>query len=638
MAQGDNHDLDTFPKIFRYNAERWGNQVCMRKKELGLWKQYTWQDAYSEAMHFGYGLLRLGFAKGDKISIIGDNDPQWCCGQMGAQMVGGVAVGVFSDVTPEEAGYIISHSDSSVVLANDQEQVDKILKIRDALPLVKKIIYWDKKGLRNYDDPILLYYNDLLEMGREDERKSPDQVERLIEGITGEDLCLLLYTSGTTGTPRGVMIGYKSMISSVRAFLAVFHIKQGDNLFSAFPAAWMGEQLFGMGAFLGAGPVVNYPEETETVLEDLREISPTMATFGPRQWEGFCSTIQVKMREADILKRSIFKLFVPLARKRVRCVLNKEPVPFYLKVLGAIGRRCVFVHLLDKLGMRKTRIFGTGSASLSPDTFEFLWALGIKLRQVYAGTECGFAFGHYENDIQSDTVGCPAPGIKYKVSENQELLIAGDTVFKGYYKDPEATKKSLKDGWFYTGDAVIKKDDGHVVYIDRVEELGQLSTGAKYSPQYIEGRLRFSPFLKDALILGKEIHPFVSAILNIDFQMVGKWAEDNHINYTTFVDLSQRLDVAELVLEDVQRVNEILTRETRIKRFVLLHKEFDPDEGELTRTRKLKRGEMHKSYGALIEAIYDGKDSIEIDAPVKYRDGRTGIIKTQLNIRTVQDK
>jgi len=638
MAEIADRAVDTFPKILRYDVERWGDQVCMRKKELGIWHEFTWQSAYREAMHFGYGLLRLGFAKGDKISIIGDNDPQWCCGQVGAQMLGGIAVGVFSDVTPEEASYIIGHSDSSVVLANDQEQVDKILKIKDELPLLKKIIFWDKKGLRGYDDPMLLYYNDMLKMGKEDEGKSPDRVERLIDEATGEDLCLLLYTSGTTGVPKGVMISYKAIISSIKAFLAIFDIGQGDNLFSAFPAAWMGEQVFGIGSFLVAGAILNYPEEPETVLEDLREISPTMATFGPRQWEGFCSTVQVKMKDADILKRSIFNLFVPIARKRARSVLNKEPVPFYLRALGAIGRKFVFVPLLDMLGMRKTRIFGTGSASLSPDTFEFLWALGIKLRQVYAGTECGFAFGHYKDDIQAESMGRAAPGIKYKVTEDQELLVAGDTVFTGYYKNPEATEEVLRDGWFHTGDAVVTKDDGHVVYIDRVKELGKLSTGVKYSPQYIEGRLRFSPFLRDALIIGQEIHPFISAILNIDFEMVGKWAEDNRINYTTFVDLSQRSDVAELVLEDIRRVNDILPRETRIKRFVLLHKEFDADEGELTRTRKLKRGVMHKTYGDLIEAVYKGKDSIEINAPVKYRDGRTGIIKTQLNIRTVQDK
>ena len=341
------------------------------------------------------------------------------------------------------------------------------------------------------------------------------------------------------------------------------------------------------------------------------------------------------MKDADIFKRSIFNLFLPAAKKRAIYDLQKRPVPFYLKLADVIGRKCVFGPLVDKLGMRKTRIFAGGSSLLSPDTVEFLHAVGIPLRQAYAGTECGFAFGHYDDDIQAETIGCAPTGVKFKVSDNQELLIGGETLFKGYFKNPEATEEVMKDGWFHTGDAVILKDDGHVVYIDRVSELGQLSNGVSYSPQYIEGRLRFSPYLKDALIVGRKEHPFITAILNIDFEMVGKWAEDNKINYTSFVDLSQKPDIAGLILKDVQRVNQILPEETRIKKYVLLHKEFDPDEGELNRTRKIKRRVMEEKYADLIRASYEGQDSITVEAVVKYRDGRTGIVKTQLKIRTI---
>ena len=634
MVEIGDHGLDTFPKILRYNAEKWGDQVSLRKKDFGIWHEYTWQDAYREACHFALGLLSLGFGRGEHLSIIGENAPQWFCGQWGTQMMRGIVTGIYSDATPEEVKYIVGHSDSKVVLAHDQEQVDKLLQIKGDLPLLSRIIYWDKKGLRNYDDPLLLYYGEVLKIGQEWEINNPKLIEELVDKGTGEDICLLLYTSGTTGVQKGVMITHKSLIASTKFYQQIFDLNRGDHVMSMFPAAWYGEQAFVLGLSFVAAATIHYPEKPETVQADLREISPAYIAFGPRQWEGLCSTVQVKMKSADILKRSIFNLFMPVAKKKASCCIQKRRVPFYIKLADFVGQKIVFDPLRDKLGLAKARIFVNGGSAVSSDSVVYLHSLGIPIRVAYATTECGFVCGHYANDIQPDTMGCAPPGVKFKISDTQELLVSGDSLFKGYYKDPKATEEVMKDGWFYTGDAVILRDNGHLVYIDRVSEMGQLSSGAIYSPQYIEGHLRFCPYIKDAIIIGGKERPYLSAIINIDFESVAKWAEDNNIGFTTFVDLSQKSATEKLVLPDIQRVNKVLPQETRIKKFVLLHKEFDADEGELTRTRKLKRGVMQKTYENLIEAIYEEKDSVTINAPVKYRDGRTGIIKTELKIRT----
>jgi len=635
MGRFINQAGNTFPKILRVNAEQWPEEICMRKKDFGIWNQFTWKDVWKKVGCFAIGLKALGFEYGDKMSIVGDNDPQWIWGQLAAQSLGGIAVGIFSDATPEEIKYIVGNSDSKIVLANDQEQVDKLLQIKEDLPLLEKVIYWDDKGLRNYDDPILEYFDDILKRGETEWQESSAKFEEFVDRGKKSDMCLLLYTSGTTGLPKGVMISHGSMINGTLSMLKVFEVKHGDNLISCFPAAWMGEQLFSIASFLLAGAILNYPEEPETLQNDLREISPTMVVFGPKQWEHICSDIQVKMKDADILKRTVYRLFLPIARKKARYSLDKKEIPLWLRMAGFLGKQCVFKQLMDKIGLRKTKIFITGSASISPDIFEFMHALGIHLRQAYAGTECGFAFGHQEKDIKPESVGIPAPGIKAKIADDRELLIGGETIFTGYYKNEEETEKVLRDGWFHTGDACVFSDDGHLIYIDRVSELGELSDGTTYSPQYIEGRLRFNPYIKDSLVVGRKEHPFISVIVNIDFDMVGKWAEDNKINYTTFVDLSQKEEVSKLVIEDLRRVNSLLPEENRVRRFAVLHKEFDADEGELTRTRKIKRKIVEEKYGDLIDAIYGEGKELKVKAHVKYRDGRTAVVETILKIRDI---
>ena len=624
--------MDTIPKIYLERAKRLGaGSTAIRKKRFGIWNEYTWGQSLEKVKLFCLGMKSLGLESGDKTSIVGDNDPEWCWGQLGIQSAGGVAVGLFSDVIPSELEYIVEHSDSRFVLATDQEQVDKVLEVKDELPQVSRLIYWDQKGLRDYTDTLLISFDDVLERGRKLDRKDPGYFDRLVAAVKGDDPCLILYTSGTTGLPKGVIYTHQNYIESVKGITNVVELKEGDNVLSVFPAAWAGEQIFGLGTHVGAGVTANYCEEPETMMENLREISPSMVALGPRQWESICATIQVKMKSADRIKKWFFNFFLPVGLKVATCFFDKKPCPSGLKALHAIGGWCVFKQLMDRLGFKNTRVFLTGSAALSPDTFHFLYAIGIKLRQAYAASEFGFAIGHYSNNIRNDTIGAPAHNVKVKII-NDEILIGGPTISQGYYKDPDRTKEAFKDGWFHTGDAGHFTKDGQIVYLDRIKDLASLADGTKYAPQYIEGRLRFSPYIKDAIAIGGVKHGFISAIINIDFDMVGKWAEENNIGYTTFADLSQKREVANQVRDAIDKINNSSDEKQKIRKYVLLHKEFDADEGELTRTRKIRRAFVEKRYEHLIGSIYSGDDKIVVEAEVKYRDGRTAVVKTDLKI------
>jgi len=624
--------LDTIPKIYVNRSKRLGaGGTAIRKKDFGVWTESTWEESLQKVKHFCLGMKSLGLEAGDKISIVGDNDPEWCWGQLGAQCAGGVVVGLFSDVTPPELKYIVEHSDSFFVLATDQEQVDKVLEVKDELPLVRRLIYWDPKGLRNYSDPLLMSFDQVLERGEKLDRDRPGYFDELVRSVKKDDTCLLLYTSGTTGLPKGVIYTHNNYIESIRGISKVAELKEGNDVLSVFPAAWAGEQIFGMGCHVGAGITTNYCEKPETMMENLREISPTMVVLGPRQWETFCSTIQVKMKDADWLKKGLFNLFLPVGLKVATYFFDKKPCPLHLKVLHALGRLLVFKQLMDRLGFRNTRVFLTGSAALSPDTFHLLYAVGIKLRQAYAGSEFGFATGHSSDDIRNDTIGAPAHNVQIKI-EDEEILIGGPTISPGYYKDPEKTKEAFVDGWFRTGDAGHFTKDGQIIYLDRVADLATLADGTKYAPQFIEGRLRFSPYIKDAIAIGRQDHTFISTIMNIDFDMVGKWAEEHRIGYTTYADLSQKKEVADLVRNDIDKINSSVDDNQRIKRYTLLHKEFDADEGELTRTRKIRRGLVEERYKDLIGAIYGNLEKVKVEAEVKYRDGRTAVVETDLKI------
>jgi long-chain acyl-CoA synthetase len=633
------NDHDTFPKLLLRNYRRWPNEVAMRQKDFGIWQEYTWKDSYEKVKHLSLGLISLGLRRGDKVAIIGENEPEWFCAQFAIQAAGGWGVGIFVDMMPAEVKFVVEHSDSSLAVANDQEQVDKFLQVKKELPKLQKVIHWDPRGLSNYDDPILMSFSQLLKLGKEYEEAHPRLFEENVSRGKGEDIAQLYYTSGTSGVPKAVMVSHKALLASGTAFRTYNPVHQGDDWVSLFPAAWITEGMFVTSTHLLAGTILNFAEEPETVRNDLREIAPTMLGYGPRQWESECRMIQVKMHDAGFIKRLAYNLAMPLGQKRAELAREGKKPNLFWKLMLAMADAIVFHPLRDKLGMSEARIALTGSAAMSIDTFKMWSALGLNLKQTYGSTESGYAAGHNEGDVRFETIGPPVPGYEIRIHEDGEILTRGSGTFQSYYKDQKKAEEALdKQRWFHTGDAGYINPDGHLVFLDRVSDLVELSTNIKYAPQYLEGRLRFSPYIKDAMTIGGADKSFVSVILIIDFESVGKWAEDNHINYTTFVDLSQKREVGQLVLQDIKRVNVDVPEGGRIKKYVLLHKEFDPDEAELTRTRKLRRGFMTERYQTVIESIYGGKPGVEVEANVTYRDGRKGVIKTMLNIWSIEEE
>ncbi len=626
---------ETIPQIVKDNRDRWSARTAMCMKMFGVWHRYSWQDYYDAVKYFSLGLISLGLRHGDVTCIIGDNEPPWFWGEFAVQAAGGIATGAFVDSVPSEVKYIAEHSDAKFAIVNDQEQTDKFLEIKDELPQLKKVIYWDPKGLRNYDDPILISFDEVVELGREYEKDHPGLFEKNIEEGNGDDIAFIYYTSGTTGLPKGAMITHRALITTASGFVDRYPMDEKDDLVSNFPAAWVGDSFFATIPHLLTGARLNFPEEPETIAEDTREIGPNFVIYGPRQWEGLVSEIQVKMVDAGPLKRLTYHIFMPVGHKIADMQFEGKTPSLFWRILHGIAYWALFRPLKDRLGLSKVRFAVTGSSVLSLDTFRLIHAIGIELRQCYASTEAGLISSHGKGEIKFESVGRPALGTSLKITKEGELLVSSDCMFTGYHKDPEKTALTLIDGWCHTGDAVNISEQGHLIFMDRLEHMGQLKSGAKYAPQYIEGRLRFSPYIKDAMVIGGKERDFVSAIVNIDFTMVGKWAERNRVPYTTFVDLSQKNEVANLVRQDLERVNGYLPEVSRVQKFVLLHKEFDPDEAELTRTRKLRREFMEDRYKEMIEAIYGGKEQVDVQAPVTYRDGRKGVVTTGIKVRNV---
>ena len=626
---------ETIPQIIKANCAKWGARTAMSMKMFGIWHRYSWQDYYDNVKYFSLGLISLGLERGDVTCIIGDNEPQWFWAEFATQAAGGIATGIYVDSVPSEVKYVAEHSDAKFAVVNDQEQTDKFLEIKPELPLLKKIIYWDPKGLRNYEDPELISFNEVVELGREYEKTHPGLFEENVASGKGDDVAFIYYTSGTTGLPKGAILTHRALITTALGFVDRYPLDETDNLISNFPAAWVGDSFFATIPHLLTGAMLNFPEEPETIAEDTREVGPNFVIYGPRQWEGLVSEIQVKMLDAHPLKRFVYKLLLPVGHKIADLKFEGKTPNLFWRVLHFFAYLALFRPLKDRLGLSKVRFAVTGSSVLSLDTFRLIHAIGIELRQCYASTEAGLISSHGKGEIKFESVGRPALGTSVRITKEGELLVNSDCMFTGYHKDKEKTVVTLIDGWCYTGDAVNLNEEGHLIFMDRLEHMGMLKSGAKYAPQYIEGRLRFSPYIKDAMVIGGKDKDYVSAIVNIDFTMVGKWAERHRIPYTTFVDLSQKNDVADLVMQDLERVNSYLPDQSRVQKFVLLHKEFDPDEAELTRTRKLRRDYMEERYKDLISAMYGAQDSVEVQAPVTYRDGRKGVVKTSIKVRGI---
>lgn len=630
-------EYKTLPRLLQENAQRFGDsKVAIREKEFGIWQSFTWKDYYENVRDFALGLHYLGFQAGDKLAYAGDNRPEGLFSELAVQSLGGAIVGIYPDSHLDQVEYIINHSDSIFVVAGDQEQADKVLDIKEKCPLVKKVIVDDPKGMRRYDDPILIYFKDVQKLGREVAEKEPRLFEEMIDRVLPEDVGMINYTSGTTGLPKGSMITHKNMYSVAKAQDTVDAAEDDFEYVSFLPFPWIGEQEFGVYWSLYKGFTVNFPEKVETVQENIREIGPHIMLAPPRIWERMCSDIQVKIQDAVWIKRISYRMFLTVGYRLADFKLKKKRPPIGWKVLGWLAYLLLFRSLRNYLGLARLRHVYTGGAPLGPEIFHLFQALGVNIKQAYGMTEqTAASVIHRTDDIRLDTVGKPLPGLEFKVSDTGELLSRGDTIFKGYYKNPEATEEALRDGWFHSGDAALIEDDGHIIIIDRMSDVMKLGDGSKFSPQLIENKLRFSPYIIDAVVIGQE-RPFITAMIAIDMANVGKWAENNQIAFTTFTDISQKQETYDLIAGEVAKTNTSLPKVAKIRKFVLLYKELDADDDELTRTRKVRRKFVAERYKSIIEAMYSDMKEIHVEADIRYQDGKAFRMKTGVKIRQVE--
>ena len=509
-------EQDTYPKILIRNRKLWRDKVALRRKVFGIWQNYTWEECYQQVKHLSMGLVELGLKPGDKVSLIGDDEPESFWAEAAIQAAGGILVAMWSDSIPSEVAYIVNHSGSKFVMAEDQEQVDKLLEIKTDVPGVQKVIYWDPKGLRSYDDPILISYDGLRKLGSKRADAHPELFEEMVNRAKGTDIAQMSYTSGTSSLPKGAEISHDAIITSAKRMIEVAPLHQAEDVITTLASASVFHQWFAGYSYL-RGVVMNFPEEPETLMQDYREISPRFMLITPRQWESLSSMTQIRVNDAGFLKKFFYNLFLPIGYKVVDLRSAKKPVGLVLRSLNKLGDILVFAPLRDKLGLTKTRYPVTGSAFLSPDFFRFFQALGINLFQVYGSTEAGVVSMHSQGDIDNDSVGRICKGVEIKISDEQEILIKGESVFTGYYNDPEKTCQALKDCWFYTGDSGYINERNHLFYLDRISNLDELGNGHRYAPAYIEGKLKFSRFIQDVMVIGGKTKNYLSVIITIDF-------------------------------------------------------------------------------------------------------------------------
>jgi len=629
-------DLDTIPRLLRENYRRYPDTVAMREKRYGVWNESTWKEYFEDVKYFALGLLALGFKRGDKVSIIGENKPEWFRAEVAAQALGGIAIGIYTDAGPQELLYLVNHSDSRMVIAHDQEQVDKALQIKDRVPLLEKVIYWNPRGLWNYDEPTLMSYDEVIELGRKYEVEHPGIFEKELEKGKGDDLAVISYTSGTTGLPKGAMVTHRQLIMLAKLGRDLDDWTEKDEYVSFVPPAWITEQCIGITGCILSRMKASFAESPETIQENIREIGASVLFYGPRNWESVVSTVQAKISDAHPFKRFLYSFFLPVGYKVADTQLaKKKPGPLW-QFLYSVAYWALLRQLRDKLGLLKVRTAYTAGSAISPDILRFFHAIGVSLKNMYGASEIGTVSTHTYDDIRPETAGFPLEGIEVKTSDESEILVKSITLFDGYYKDEEGTREKLKDGWYHTGDFGHIDGSGHVIVMDRMDDLRSLANGQKFSPQYTEVRLRFSPYIKEAIILGGEEREYVAAIINIDLANVGRWAERKRVPYTTFSDLSQKDEVMDLIAEEVRKVNRTLPDWARIRKFANLNKELDADEAEMTRTRKLRRTFVEEKYRGLIQSLYSGESELPMESEVVYRDGRRARITTSIRISTVE--
>ena len=628
---------DTFPKLVISNAQRLAGKVAIREKDLGIWQSYTWSEYLEQARLIALGLAALGFSRGDKTAVVGDNRPQLYWAMLATQALGGVPVPLYQDSIEREMEYIVDHAEARFAVVEDQEQVDKLLQVRERCPALEWIVYDDPRGLRHYKDERLLGLEELQERGRKFLQDNPGYFEQEVARGRGEDTAVIAYTSGTTGQPKGAMLSHRNLIETARNAIEREGLGASEEVMAYLPMAWIGDHMFSFGQSIVAGFTTNCPESASTVLADLKEIGPTYFFAPPRIWENILTSVMIRIDDSAWIKRRMVHFFLEVARRVERSRLAHRPTAFLDRLLYPLGWLLVYGPLRDNLGMGRIRVAYTAGEAIGPELFEFYRSLGINVKQLYGMTESSALICiQRDGDVKLDTVGPPLPGVELRINERGEVMYRSPGVFQGYYKNPAATAETLEDGWVHSGDAGLFDRDGHVRIIDRARDVGRLSGGTIFAPKYLENKLKFSPYIKEAVCVG-DGRDFVSALINIDLSSVGNWAERRNLAYTSYADLAQKPEVYELIRQEVVRVNRSLLedealRGAQIRRFLLLHKELDPDDQEITRTRKVRRGFVAQKYSTLIEALYGGGDHVNVEAQVTYEDGRTATLRAAVRL------
>jgi len=633
----------TFPRLLLKHAAERPQAPALREKAYGIWQTWSWTRAAEDVRLMSCGLAALGFRPGQNLAIIGDNRPHLYLSFLAAQSLRGVPVPMYQDAIASEMAFVLEDAEIGFAFAENQEQVDKLLELRETVPgLLQHIIYDDPRGLRNYQHEGLISIERLFELGRAYERMYPDFYRSAVASGQSSDVSVILYTSGTTGRPKGVCQTHASFIQAAQGGVQVDGLVPEDNIISYLPPAWVGDHLFSIAQWLVAGFTVNCPESAETVSIDLREIGPSYYFAPPRVFESMLTSVSIRMEDAATPKRWLYKKFMAVARRCGAEILDGHPVSFTDRLLYALGNVLVYGPLRNVLGLSSIRVAYTAGAAIGPDLFRFYRSIGINLKQLYGQTEtCAYVCIQQNGRVKLNSVGEAAPGIEIKIADNGEVLVRGVSVLKEYYKRPDATAEVMDDqGYFHTGDAGVIDADGHLHIIDRAKDVGKMAGGAIFAPNYIENKLKFFPQIKEAVCFGHG-RDQVCAFINIDFEAVGNWAERQSLPYGGYVDLAAKQQVLDMVAECVQQVNADLAAEdgmgdTQIARFLVLHKELDPDDDELTRTRKVRRGFIADKYAVLIEALYDARSEQYIETQVKFEDGRSGTVSATLPIRDVK--
>lgn len=629
----------TFPAWVEHHARQRGSRPAMREKDLGIWQTITWKEVADQAVLLANGLAALGVTKGAHVAIIGENRPRLYLAMIAAQYLGAIPVPLYQDAIAAEMLYVLQDAEVAVAIVEDQEQVDKMLEAQEDCPALRHIVYDDPRGLRNYTAEGLIAFDQLAERGREFLAAHPQHVAQVTASVQPDDPAAMFYTSGTTGKPKGVVLTHHALIDRAIVIQQLEGLTDREDVLAYLPPAWIGQNMFSYTQFLVTGFTVNHPESPETVSIDMHDIGPTYYFAPPRVLEGLLTQVTIRMEDASALKRKLFHVCMGLARRVGTRILDKDPtVGAFDRLKYALGNLLIFGPLRNALGMNRVRVAYTAGEAIGPDLFEFYRSIGINLKQLYGSTETSvFVCVQSDGQVRADTVGPPVAGVEIRVAENGEIQVKSPGLFKEYYKNPESTAESFTaDGWYHTGDAGYLDTDGQLKIIDRAKDVGKLADGSLFAPKYIENKLKFFPFIKEAVAFG-DGRQQVCAFVNIDLEAVGNWAERRGLPYAGYTDLAGKQEVLELIRDCVEKVNADLATDpklcaSQVARFLVLHKELDPDDDELTRTRKVRRGFIAQKYGVLVDALFEGRSNQYIETEVKFEDGRKGRISADLRI------